>query len=336
MVLTARRIYIGNLHYDLAESDILLTFSPFGSIHKIDMPKDETTGHHKGFCFIEFTDPNVAEQVIGSMNGFTLIGRQIKVGRPKSYSNIQAPQVAAVGAPVAAVAPPATQRVPGAVQGAKPRVFISNVHPDITLDDMNKLFGAFGTIRECKLQMDSGTGRHQGVGYVDFEAIHVAQMALKNMHGFELGGKKLEVTWTAPAGIALETATPVMPDHTISLEENLHMGTSQRVEIMQKLARGSDMGAARAESTTAAPAAPTVVAPVIPGIATAPPPDAIAAAKQAVAAATAAKQAAKDQAAAVNATMFQNPGVIPALVLSSRCLLLRNLVGPEEVDDQLE
>jgi RNA recognition motif-containing protein len=33
----AKRLYIGNLYYDLREEDIRNTFSPFGAIHSIDL-----------------------------------------------------------------------------------------------------------------------------------------------------------------------------------------------------------------------------------------------------------------------------------------------------------
>ncbi|GJP70165.1 hypothetical protein CLOP_g1142 [Closterium sp. NIES-67] len=69
------RIYVGSIFYDLTEADILLAFSPFGPITKIDMPKDASTGKHKGFCFIEFTTPETASTAIAAMNDFTLAGR---------------------------------------------------------------------------------------------------------------------------------------------------------------------------------------------------------------------------------------------------------------------
>jgi len=68
-----RRIYVGSLHYDLTEEHVRQAFSAFGTITKIDMPKEN--GRSKGFCFIEFTDPNAAEMALKSMNGFTLAGR---------------------------------------------------------------------------------------------------------------------------------------------------------------------------------------------------------------------------------------------------------------------
>lgn len=33
----ARRLYIGNLYYDLKEEDIRSAFAPFGAIHSIDL-----------------------------------------------------------------------------------------------------------------------------------------------------------------------------------------------------------------------------------------------------------------------------------------------------------
>jgi RNA recognition motif-containing protein len=33
----AKRIYVGNLYYDMKEPDIRNAFAPFGSIHSIDL-----------------------------------------------------------------------------------------------------------------------------------------------------------------------------------------------------------------------------------------------------------------------------------------------------------
>ena len=37
--VAGNRIYVGNLFYELTESDLILAFSAFGPIQKLDMPK---------------------------------------------------------------------------------------------------------------------------------------------------------------------------------------------------------------------------------------------------------------------------------------------------------
>ncbi|GAQ84002.1 putative RNA recognition motif containing protein [Klebsormidium nitens] len=84
----ACRIYVGSIYYELNESDIILAFSAFGSIHKIDMPRDAATAKHKGFCFIEFHSSEAAENALNTMNEFVLAGRKLKVGRPHNIAGM--------------------------------------------------------------------------------------------------------------------------------------------------------------------------------------------------------------------------------------------------------
>lgn len=76
-----RRIYVGGLPYGLAEEHIRLPFSAFGTITNIDMPKDGLTGRSKGFCFVEYATKESCDVARSTMDGFSLGGRNIKVGR---------------------------------------------------------------------------------------------------------------------------------------------------------------------------------------------------------------------------------------------------------------
>lgn len=47
----------------------------------VDMPREPGTNRSKGFCFVEYTTREAAEQAMQAMNGYTIGGRSIKVGR---------------------------------------------------------------------------------------------------------------------------------------------------------------------------------------------------------------------------------------------------------------
>jgi hypothetical protein len=90
------RIYVGSLHYSLRETDITALFSAFGPVVKCDMSFDQALGRSKGFCFVEFQDPQTAQAAM-TMDGFELAGRKIKVGRPSHMQmNSSVPQIGAV------------------------------------------------------------------------------------------------------------------------------------------------------------------------------------------------------------------------------------------------
>lgn len=46
---------------------------PFGEIKSLDLPTDYSTGNHRGFCFVEFDDPDDAAEAIYNMDGATFL-----------------------------------------------------------------------------------------------------------------------------------------------------------------------------------------------------------------------------------------------------------------------
>ena len=69
----------------MTESDIKALFSPFGAVMKIDISIDYATNRSKGYCFLEFQDPDSAIAAL-EMNGFEIGTRKIKVGRPANIT----------------------------------------------------------------------------------------------------------------------------------------------------------------------------------------------------------------------------------------------------------
>ncbi|CAI5528165.1 unnamed protein product [Closterium sp. Naga37s-1] len=230
------RVYVGSIFYDLTESDILLAFSPFGPITKIDMPKDASTGKHKGFCFIEFTNPETASTAIAAMNDFTLAGRRIKVGRPnniaspspaaQTIANPLAFNQAALAAPnpnllataklqAQVIASSINQKVPGVAEvpqkpAVNTRVYVGSIVYDLAEPDIMAIFQAFGPIKSCQLIPNPDTGKHKGYGFVEFETEEAAKGAIQCMNGFQLGGRQLKVGW-ASASHAPTSASPAAP-----------------------------------------------------------------------------------------------------------------------------
>ena len=73
------RIYVGSLHFNITEQMIKAIFEPFGIIDTVQMIHDSESGRSKGYCFIQFRDPDSAKRAMEQMNGFELAGRPIKV-----------------------------------------------------------------------------------------------------------------------------------------------------------------------------------------------------------------------------------------------------------------
>jgi len=73
------RLYVGNIHFSITESDLQHVFEPWGELEFVQLQKDES-GRSKGYGFVQYRDPAQAREALERMNGFDLAGRQIRVG----------------------------------------------------------------------------------------------------------------------------------------------------------------------------------------------------------------------------------------------------------------
>jgi len=81
------RIYIGSIFWDINSHDIKTIFESFGPIKAVSLMPNPETGKHKGYGFVEFVNPQSATAALELMEGFTIMGRPIKVGRATSQAS---------------------------------------------------------------------------------------------------------------------------------------------------------------------------------------------------------------------------------------------------------
>lgn len=170
------RIYIGSIFYEVKEEQVKTAFGAFGPIRSITMSWDAATNKHKGFAFIEFETPEAAQLAYEQMNGALLGGRNIKVGRPSNMPQAQ----------------PIIDQMTEDCRGHY-RVYVASIHHELSEQDVQSVFEAFGTIKCCSLVRDIQTGKHKGYGFIEFETPQAAQDAIGSMNLFDLGGNLLRV-----------------------------------------------------------------------------------------------------------------------------------------------
>jgi RNA recognition motif-containing protein len=72
-------IYVGNLPYDVTDSDLQQLFEKFGTVASARVVMDRATGRAKGFGFVEMNDRAEAEKAIAGTNGTDMNGRPLRV-----------------------------------------------------------------------------------------------------------------------------------------------------------------------------------------------------------------------------------------------------------------
>jgi len=76
-------LYVGNLLFDVGESELREAFEKFGAVSEVRLIMDKYSGKSKGFGFVEMPDDNEAKNAIDEMNGKEFHGREVKVSQSK-------------------------------------------------------------------------------------------------------------------------------------------------------------------------------------------------------------------------------------------------------------
>jgi RNA recognition motif-containing protein len=78
-------------------------------------------------------------------------------------------------------------------------IFVGNLAPDTTEEDLRGLFSQHGTVRGMKLAMDVFSGKCRGFALVDMEG-HEARASMAALNGAELKGRNIRVNEEQPRG----------------------------------------------------------------------------------------------------------------------------------------
>ncbi|MHC4141880.1 MAG: RNA recognition motif domain-containing protein [Planctomycetota bacterium] len=76
-------IYVGNLSFDTAETDLEQVFSQHGEVEEVQIITDRDTGRSRGFGFVKMRDDNAGRTAIEQLNGTDVAGRNIIVNEAK-------------------------------------------------------------------------------------------------------------------------------------------------------------------------------------------------------------------------------------------------------------
>lgn len=78
-----KRIYVGNLSYNVDNAALQEMFSQFGEVKSAEVIMDRATGRSKGFGFVEMESEQAAAEAISAMNGREMDGRALTVNEAR-------------------------------------------------------------------------------------------------------------------------------------------------------------------------------------------------------------------------------------------------------------
>ena len=81
--LLSKKLYVGNLTYNVNETDLEAMFSQYGSVQSAQVIVDRDTNRSKGFGFVEMSSDAEAQEAIQNLNGRDHDGRNLTVNEAK-------------------------------------------------------------------------------------------------------------------------------------------------------------------------------------------------------------------------------------------------------------
>ncbi|OIW13851.1 hypothetical protein TanjilG_31740 [Lupinus angustifolius] len=185
MEMDSSKLFIGGISWDTNEDRLRQYFQNFGDVVEAMIMKDRTTGRARGFGFIVFADPSVAERVV--LEKHVIDGRTVEAKKavPRDDQNLlNRTNNSSHGSP-------------GPTPTRSKKIFVGGLASTITESDFKKYFDQFGTITDVVVMYDHSTQRPRGFGFITFSSEDGVEKVLqKTFH--ELHGKMVEVKRAVP------------------------------------------------------------------------------------------------------------------------------------------
>jgi RNA recognition motif-containing protein len=81
------KLYVGNLSYNVTDSDLQTMFTPHGTVQSAQVIIDKYSNQSKGFGFVEMGSDQEAQSAINALNGQQNDGRALTVNEAKPREN---------------------------------------------------------------------------------------------------------------------------------------------------------------------------------------------------------------------------------------------------------
>ncbi|WCJ36902.1 Polyadenylate-binding protein RBP47B' [Euphorbia peplus] len=163
----------------------------YPSVRGAKVVTDPNTGRSKGYGFVKFGDENERNRAMSEMNGVYCSTRpmRISLATPKKTTAYQQPFVAAKAVyPVPAYTAP-VQVVAPDNDITNTTIFVGNLDPNVTEEELKHTFLQFGEIPYVKIPV----GR--GCGFVQFATRVSAEEAIQRMQGHVIGQHPVRISW---------------------------------------------------------------------------------------------------------------------------------------------
>jgi nucleolysin TIA-1/TIAR len=194
-------IFVGDLSNEVNDDVLMQAFSAFGTISEARVMWDMKTGRSRGYGFVAFRERADAEKALSTMDGEWLGSRAIRCNWANQKGQPSVSQQAAMAAMGMTPTTPyghhhfpthGVQSYDMIVQQTpqwQTTVYVGNLTPYTTQNDLVPLFQNFGYVVETRFQAD------RGFAFVKMDSHENAAMAICQLSGYNVNGRPLKCSW---------------------------------------------------------------------------------------------------------------------------------------------
>ncbi|RGB27792.1 hypothetical protein C1646_630171, partial [Rhizophagus diaphanus] len=230
-----RTVFVMQLAARLRSRELADFFATVGKVRDAKIIADRISRRSKGVGYVEFYDEESVPKAL-ALTGQKLLGIPVIVQLTEAEKNRQARL--------------AEQAASHATDIAYHRLYVGSVHFNLTEDDLRQVFEPFGPLEFVNLHKDPETGRSRGFAFIQYKNPEDAKQALEKMNGFELAGRTIKV------GLVTDKSNGMNLNLDDGDVAGLALNAQSRVELMQKLARDTDLIAPTATPIQSEPPRP--------------------------------------------------------------------------------
>ncbi|XP_024457625.2 uncharacterized protein LOC7476432 isoform X1 [Populus trichocarpa] len=221
-----RTVFVYQMPLKVTERDVYEFFSKAGKVRDVRLIMDRNSRRSKGVGYVEFYDAMSVPMAI-ALSGQLLFGQPVMVKPSEAEKNLVQSSASSGG----------TSGVAGPFGPVDRKLYVGNLHFNMTEMQLRQLFEPFGTVELVQLPLDLETGQCKGFGFVQFTQLENAKAAQSALNGkLEIAGRTIKVSSVTEHGGQQDTGAK-SADFDDDDGGGLALNAQSRALLMQKLDR---------------------------------------------------------------------------------------------------
>ncbi|CAA3029015.1 RNA-binding 39 [Olea europaea subsp. europaea] len=219
-----RTVFAYQMPLKATERDVYEFFSQAGKVRDVRLIMDRNSRRSKGVGYIEFYDAMSVPMAI-ALSGHLLFGQPVMVKPSEAEKNLVQSNTTVGGSGVI-----------GPYGAADRKLYVGNLHFNMTEFQLKQIFEAFGPVELVQLPTDPETGHCKGFGFVQFAQLEHAKAAESLNGKLEIAGRTIKVS-SVTDHVGVQDSGTKTADFDDDDGGGLSLNAQSRAMLMQKLDR---------------------------------------------------------------------------------------------------